>query len=377
MTECLLKGYEIELFTGLTTGEHVGVSEAVTRDFSDFVKEPDQRNLEYVTVPEKEYRKLKECLLEPRRKLRNWLTSRNLTILPGSTLNLGNSKHFERSDLSNSYHEFIELNYGTNVVTTSVHINLGIENLPLLFSALRLVRCEAALFLSLSASSPFLDGALTGCHSQRWIQFPRTPKSVPMFLNHSHYVSWVEDQLKQGLMHNERHLWTSVRPNGPSRPYALNRLELRICDLITDCDLLLAVTALLELRVLNLINDPDRLDPLLVSKLTPNKLSELSDQNEDKVAKASLDALLHNWLDGEEILCRDWIAKLLEDVTPLAEEMNLLERLSPIDEVLKNGNQSMKWIKAFSIGQNLHEVLKKSMNEMVAEELHGNKESVI
>ena len=35
-------------------------------------------------------------------------------------------------------------------------------------------------------------------------------------------------------MRNERHLWTSVRPNGPDRPHSLNRLELRICDLVTD-----------------------------------------------------------------------------------------------------------------------------------------------
>ena len=92
----------------------------------------------------------------------------------------------------------------------------------------------------------------------RLIQFPRTPINVPLFLNHEHYVTWIEEQLKKGTMHNERHLWTSVRPNGPNRPYELNRLELRICDLITDCDLLLAITALIELRVISLLNNPNQ-----------------------------------------------------------------------------------------------------------------------
>ena len=55
-----------------------------------------------------------------------------------------------------------------------------------------------------------------------------------LFANHGHYVGWVEEQLETGNMTNERHFWTSVRPNGPKRPYQLNRLELRICDLITD-----------------------------------------------------------------------------------------------------------------------------------------------
>ena len=49
---------------------------------------------------------------------------------------------------------------------------------------------------------------------------------------------------------------TSVRPNGPRRPYDLNRLELRICDLVTDPADLLAITTLLELRVLNLARHP-------------------------------------------------------------------------------------------------------------------------
>ena len=40
-----------------------------------------------------------------------------------------------------------------------------------LFPALRLVRCEAALLLALSASSPFLNRQITGAHSQRWLQF--------------------------------------------------------------------------------------------------------------------------------------------------------------------------------------------------------------
>ena len=139
----LLKGFEVELFTGTFAGANVGVASAVSKDLLDFVQEPDQRNIEYITVPAKRYSVLKEALLKPRQKLRKWLGYKDLTILPGSTLSLGDTKVFERSDSKNSYHSFIEKNYGTNVVTASIHINLGIENLSLLFSALRLVRSEA------------------------------------------------------------------------------------------------------------------------------------------------------------------------------------------------------------------------------------------
>ena len=368
MKEFLLKGFEVELFTGLNTGQHVGVSASVANEFSDFVKEPDQRNLEYITQPEKQYKKLKELLLEPRKRLRDWLDQRNLTILPGSTLSLGDSGEFQRSDLSNPYHEFIELNYGTTVVTSSIHINLGIDDLSFIFSALSLVRCEAALFLALSASSPFLDGSPTGFHSQRWIQFPKTPKKVPLFQNHAHYVNWIEKQLREGHMCNERHLWTAVRPNGKKRPYQLNRLELRICDLVTDCDLLLAITALLELRVMSLMKNPRKLDPAKMSKFSHIELAELCDMNEVAAAKNSLDATLHHWMDGRMISCRDWISELLEDVRPLAIDLDILEVLTAIQEVLDNGNQSMKWLKSFKAGTSVPMLLSDSIKAMKIEE---------
>ena len=141
----------------------------------------------------------------------------------------GEQPAFERSDLK-PYHHFIEATYGTRVVTASVHINLGLPDTASIMAACRLLRCEAALLLALSASSPFLDGGITGAHSQRWRQFPITPEQVPLFRDHAHYVSWMEAQLAAGTMRNVRHLWSPVRPNGTDRPYGLNRVELRICD---------------------------------------------------------------------------------------------------------------------------------------------------
>ena len=364
----LLKGFEVELFTGTFSGKNVGVASAVVEDLLDFVKEPDQRNIEYITIPDKRYSVLKPALLLPRQRLRKWLDSKQLTILPGSTLSLGNTKNFERSDTENSYHSFIEKNYGTNVVTASIHINLGIENLSLLFSALRLVRSEASLFLALSASSPFLGGNATGLHSQRWAQFPKTPANVPMFLDHGHYVKWIEDQLGQGKMHNERHFWTSVRPNGPNRPHVLNRLELRICDLVCNVDLLLAITALLELRIINLKNNIKKYDPIESSSKSQTELALLADKNDLNAAKASLDANLYHWKDGMEIKCRDWIKELLLDVTPLARELGMFELLQPIESVLNHGNQSMIWLDSLSKGASIQSLLQKGITEMESEE---------
>ena len=367
-TPLLLKGFEVELFTGRDDGSHVGVAAEVAQELPDFVTEPDHRNLEYITAPTSSYAELPELLLQPRRRLRDWLQQRNLTLLPGSTLSRGDTRRFERSDPTNPYHDLIEQSYGTRVVTASIHINLGITDPEWLFAAVRLVRCEAALLLALSASSPFLDDEVTGQHSQRWRQFPLTPEKVPLFLNHSHYIRWVEEQLAEGLMRNERHLWTSVRPNGPRRPYDLNRLELRICDLVTDPAELIAITALLELRLLQLRDAPQQLDPIRSSRLTAEELATLADANDAAAAHQSLDATLHRWQDGSSVTCRAWIEELLDQISPLAQQHNLLSQLHPMDDLLRNGNQAMRWINAVETGTSISALLQQGSLTMSDQE---------
>ena len=367
-TPLLLKGFEVELFTGLEDGSHVGVAADVARELADFVTEPDHRNLEYITAPTRSYPELPELLLQPRRRLRSWLQRKELTLLPGSTLSRGDSSRFERSDPSNPYHDLIEQSYGTRVVTASIHINLGITDPEWLFAAVRLVRCEAAMLLALSASSPFLDDAITGHHSQRWHQFPLTPEQVPLFRNHRHYIEWVEQQLADGQMRNERHLWTSVRPNGPRRPYDLNRLELRICDLVTDPAELLAITALLELRLLQLKEAPQQLDPWRASQLTAAELAQLADANDAAAAHASLEAPLRRWEDGRPVACREWIQEWLDQISPLAQQHNLQNQLRPLVDLLESGNQAMRWLKAVEAGTSISDLLKRGGQAMSRQE---------
>ena len=367
----LLKGFEVELFTGRSDGRNVGIAARAQQELPGFVTEPDHRNLEYVTDPLADYDAIPEALLSPRRKLRRWLMEQNLTLLPGSTLSLGDTERFERSDPKNPYHSLIESTYGTAVVTASIHINLGISNPAELFAALRLVRCEAALLLSLSASSPFLNGRITGAHSQRWLQFPLTPARVPLFLDHQHFISWTNQQIQDGSMHNVRHLWTSVRPNGPDRPHQLNRLELRICDLITDPEVLIAVTVLLELRVQQVLREPEQHDPLQSSALNLQQLQELSMSNDRAAARSSLEATLHNWRDGRERSCRDWLEQLIDSVTPLAQELGLKQQLEPLAAVLREGNQAMRWLQGIQSGKSIEAVLRESITAMQEEEMRG------
>ena len=363
----LYKGFEVELFTG-SFNSHIGVSAAIEKDFANFVKEPDNRNVEYITTPEKDYKLLFEKLITPRKDLRKWLNNKGLTIIPSSTLCFQHDCQFQRSEIDNVYHQFIQDNYGISIATSSVHINIGIDDLDKLFAAIRLIRSEAALFLSLSASSPFLNNKITENHSQRWIQFPKTPSKVPFFVNHNSYIGWIEENIANKNMQNIRHFWSSIRPNGPKRPIIIDRLELRICDFVHDINLLLGITAMLELRILHLFENINTLDPLYASIFSMDELPDICDQNEINAAKDSLNSELIRWQDGKKIICREWIQDLLSDLSSTADKFNMKHLLRPIYALLEEGNQSMKWINQYKKGFSIEQIMKITIDDMIKNE---------
>lgn len=364
----LSKGFEIEIYTGTPQGEIVGLSDKIVASLNGFMREPDTRNVEYTTAPLCNYERLLCALVRPRQQLRTYLEQLgDYTLIPGSTLSLGGSNRFYRSDPNNPYHDYIEQTYGSKVVTASVHINVGISDLDALIRACRLVRVEAPLYLALSASSPFLDAKPTGNHSSRWKVFPKSPAYSPLFENHAHFVRWTEEQLEAGTLQNVRHYWSSVRPNGNRRPYDLNRLELRICDLIVDPIALLAVTALLEARLLQLLDDPT-LDPLQRSSLSASELIELTEANEMAAATLSLEAQLRHWQDGRTLLARDWIEALYQEVWSVAKQQGFSCFLSPVKKILREGNTAQQWLQLHALGVEPHQVLVQAIQATAEQE---------
>jgi predicted glutamate--cysteine ligase len=157
-------------------------------------------------------------------------------------------------------------------------------------------------------------------------------------------------------MQNIRHLWTSVRPNGDRRPYDLNRLELRICDLVTDPIALLAMTALLEARLIQIINDPT-IDPLNQSPFSPAELISLTMKNEMAAAINSLDAQLQRWQDGSIIIARDWIGEIYQEVGIIAKKQGFSCFLSPLLKILREGNEAQQWLQLHGVGVDIQRVI--------------------
>ena len=147
-----------------------------------YTTEPDGRNVEFTTAPYRSYQVLIDRLMAKRCALRRYLEAEHgCTLIPGGALSLANPDSFHFSDPDNPYYRYIRDAYGNRVVTASTHINLGIDEPDELLRAYRVLRLEAAIFLALTAASPFLAGKPTGQHSSRWLRFPLTPERVPFF----------------------------------------------------------------------------------------------------------------------------------------------------------------------------------------------------
>jgi len=363
----LTKGLEEEVYTGTADGRVVGLSHRIAADLPGFATEPDSRNVEYITDPTRSYSELIHHLMCKRCRLRRYLAEVGPYVLvPGGTLSLETSEEFHLSNQKNPYYLYIRDTYGTSVVTASTHINVGIEDTEQLIRAYRVLRCEAAMYLALTAASPFLKGEVTGYHSTRWHLFPHTPQRVPFFADHAAFVSWEEKQLESGNMQNPRHLWLSVRPNGPDAPYQLSRLELRICDRISDPDIVTAVVALYEARLWQVLENP-ALDPLAAA--TSDELEQLVSANEAAAARASLDAEIVDWRSGRRLVMRDWIAEAFERGLPVAERLEFASYLAPIPRLLEEGNLAMQWVEAVRRGASPQEVLSRAIEVLAARDV--------
>jgi predicted glutamate--cysteine ligase len=251
-------------------------------------------------------------------------------------------------------------------VTASTHINVGIPDRTSLMRACRVLRCEAALYLALTAASPFLDGASTGQHSTRWHLFPKTPARVPLFIDGADFVSWVEAQIEEGSMYNHRHLWVAVRPNGPASPNQLDRLELRICDRIADPVVAMAITALLEARIWQILED-EEIDPLpagIVDRAErEERLLVAIDANEAAAAHRSLGATLRDWRTGKAIDTRRWLERYYEAALRTAQARGFAEHLAPVADIISNGNVAQSWLARLGHGLSPADVLAEAIAE--------------
>lgn len=357
----LKKGIEVEVFTGSRQGAPADLSPRIVPALENdgFVFESDARHVEYTTAPLTSYDDLARAIVAPRLALRRFLeTQGDYTIFPGSTLALPFEQVFHPSLPNNKYYEWVGATFGVDILTSSIHISVGLDDPDEIIAVTNWLRLDMPMLLALAAASPYKNGEYTGFHSSRWVGFPQEPVDLRFFDDHADFVRFVEEGLASGKMRSVRHMWSAVRPNGADRPYDLNRIEVRICDLVYDPGLMLALTALLEARIQHLrmkVGNP------------AEGMMAIARENERRVAKDSLDARVLHY--GQEVPVRVAIARLIGEVEGIMRANGTYHHLSAIDEVLATGNEAMKLIKRVDALGSLEDAVVEAIDEAEAIDL--------
>lgn len=363
----LTKGLEIEQFIGFrSTGQVIPRSAQVHELDSQFTLEPDGRNVEFATVATTDYRELMRDMLDQRNRLRAVLAQLHpdYTIVPGSTIGTQFHQEFQFSDPDNPYYRHIAEKHKLSILTASVHYNLGMPQYldtdgtrQTLVHLCNMWRTEAPLILAMTASSPFLNGAVTGEQSSRWLTFPPNPPLVPLWENYDDYLQWNCMQVAEQTMYNPKHLWLSVRPNGPNKPDSIDRLEVRIADASTDWSLVMAIMYWIELRTRCMLDYLAGGEGELPHHDGSELLTTIA-ENEFSAATHGVSGHFSDWFYAEETTIHDAIERRLADMESYLTDAALHTRcVSRLRQVLSDGSESTKKLHAIEQGFSVQEVV--------------------
>ncbi|MBV9805513.1 MAG: YbdK family carboxylate-amine ligase [Solirubrobacterales bacterium] len=111
--------------------------------------------------------------------------------------------------------------------TFALHVHVGVPDATRAIRLVNSLRAHLPLLLALSASSPFLNGRLTGLASNRTILFQGFPRTgIPRrFDSYADWVATVDLLLRSGAIPEPTFLWWDIRPQP-----GLGTVEVRIMD---------------------------------------------------------------------------------------------------------------------------------------------------
>ena len=197
--------------------------------------------------------------------------------------------------------------------TFGLHVHVGIRGADRAIAVTNGLRNLLPEILALSASSPFVESVDTGLHSARTQIFTRFfPRcGVPdAFASWQQYEDYVRFLYETGSVTEHTQLWWSVRPH-----LAFPTVEIRIADGqpdLAEAQSLAAFGASLAARIARAYDEGEPL---------PDQPHRLIEENFWRAIRYGLSGDLIDLERGDVVPARARLERLLEWVTPVAEEI--------------------------------------------------------
>lgn len=216
---------------------------------------------------------------------------------------------------------------GRRLVTFGLHVHVGIADPDRRVQALNRIRPYLSLLLALSTSSPFFAGRFTGLRSYRSALIAALPRSgiPPCFATWADYQDVISTLTGEGLLANPSFIWWDARLSS-----RFPTLEIRIADMPARVEDTVCLAAWAQSLVVRLLQEPPRkaLSPLIL------------ESNKWQAARYGLEARLILDAEGPARPVREWVNRLVEQLSDTARELDCLPELAHARTILDRGTSA-------------------------------------
>jgi carboxylate-amine ligase len=168
----------------------------------------------------------------------------------------------------------------------------------------------------------------------------------PAYEDWADYERQVEFMVQSGVMEDYTYLWYDVRPH-PN----LGTVEIRCCDSQTRVEHSVALTALIQAMVKELAEHYDDGKPL------SDYPWQMLDENKWLAARHGLEGEIVDLPLSEKVGTKALTRRLLDRLTPHAQDLGSADALEGIRDLLDRGNGASRQIVVYEANHDLNEVM--------------------
>ncbi len=245
--------------------------------------------------------------------------------------------------------------WGSQMLIWGIHVHVGISHEERVWPIINALMTKYPHLLALSACSPGWDGIDTGYASNRTMLYQQLPTAGMPY----HFDSWQQweqferDQAISGVTSHTGSMHFDIRPAAK-----WGTIEVRISDATSNLRELSAIVALTHALVVHYDRMLERGETL--PTLQPWHLAE----NKWRAARYGLEALVVTSRDTEERWVTQELSELVDELTPLAEELGCAAELNLVPEILERGAGYARQRRIFQRTRDWKKVVDATCDEM-------------
>ena len=252
------------------------------------------------------------------------------------------------------------------LLASGMHVHAGFGTPDERVQVMTAMRSYLPLFLTLSGSSPFSGGHVTGFKSSRMNLMAALPRSgmPPVLSSWADYDQIVDNYRRLDFVRDGSEIWWDLRPS-----VRFPTLELRIVDVCPDVDDAMSIVALYTCLVRHLL-DAVRTGPLPV-----DPPPEIIQQNRWLAQRYGVVAFLADFELGTRVDLVDYVDELLDMLSADAAALDCENEVAHVRNIIREGSSADRQLDHFRLcrldGAGVEEALRSVAQLIVTETRRG------